>query len=190
MNKLFLISILIVSIYTIYANSNSSNNKINRTEINPIYDINLKKINGEDIHFSNYKGKKILIVNTATECGFTNQLESLQKLQEKFKEKLVIIGTPSNDFMNQEPRKNNEISNYCKINYGVDFTLSEKIHVKGKMIHPVYKYLTDKISNGQNNKHVSWNFNKFLIDENGYLIKRFGSMTKPLSNKIISLIES
>ena len=158
------------------------------SNINNIYQFKLNSADGKLIDFNDFRGKKILIVNTATEGGFTYQLESLQKLQDKFVENLVVIGTPSNDFMNQEPRNNSEIINFCSDKYGVEFLLTEKIHVSGKKIHEIYKYLTNIEYNGTNNKKVSWNFNKFLIDENGYLLDHFGSMTKPFSEKITSLL--
>jgi len=189
MNKIIILSLLIASIYAIYANNKTNVIDKNNNQIKSIHDYHLTLANGDIIKLSDYKGKKILIVNTATECGFTNQLESLQSLQDKFNENLIVIGTPSNNFMNQEPRENNEIISFCKLNYGVEFIITEKIDVKGENIHPVYNFLTNKVLNGFNDKNVSWNFNKFLIDEDGFLIKHFGSMTKPLSNNIISLIK-
>ena len=192
MNKFIVILLVSLTVYTIYAYTNTSSSKsgesLDMSNINSIYQFKLNSADGKLIDFNDFRGKKILIVNTATECGFTYQLESLQKLQDKFVENLVVIGTPSNDFMNQEPRNNSEIINFCSDKYGVEFLLTEKIHVSGKKIHEIYKYLTNIEYNGTNNKKVSWNFNKFLIDENGYLLDHFGSMTKPFSEKIISLL--
>ena len=192
MNKFIVILLVSLTVYTIYAYTNTSSSKsgesLDMSNINNIYQFKLNSADGKLIDFNDFRGKKILIVNTATECGFTYQLESLQKLQDKFVENLVVIGTPSNDFMNQEPRNNSEIINFCSDKYGVEFLLSEKIHVSGKKIHEIYKYLTNIEYNGTNNKKVSWNFNKFLIDENGYLLDHFGSMTKPFSEKITSLL--
>ena len=192
MNKFIVILLVSLTVYTIYAYTNTSSSKsgesLDMSNINSIYQFKLNSADGKLIDFNDFRGKKILIVNTATECGFTYQLESLQKLQDKFVENLVVIGTPSNDFMNQEPRNNSEIINFCSDKYGVEFLLTEKIHVSGKKIHELYKYLTNIEYNGTNNKKVSWNFNKFLIDENGYLLDHFGSMTKPFSEKIISLL--
>ena len=192
MNKFIIIFLVSLTVYTIYAYTNTSTTKsgesVDMSNINNIYQFKLNSADGKLIDFNDFRGKKILIVNTATECGFTYQLESLQKLQDKFVENLVVIGTPSNDFMNQEPRNNLEIINFCSDKYGVEFLLTEKIHVSGKKIHEIYKYLTNIKYNGINNKKVSWNFNKFLIDENGYLLDHFGSMTKPFSEKITSLL--
>ena len=192
MNKFIVILLVSLTVYTIYAYTNTSSSKsgesLDMSNINSIYQFKLNSADGKLIDFNDFRGKNILIVNTATECGFTYQLESLQKLQDKFVENLVVIGTPSNDFMNQEPRNNSEIINFCSDKYGVEFLLTEKIHVSGKKIHELYKYLTNIEYNGTNNKKVSWNFNKFLIDENGYLLDHFGSMTKPFSEKITSLL--
>ena len=192
MNKFIVILLVSLTVYTIYAYTNTSSSKsgesLDMSNINNIYQFKLNSADGRLIDFNDFRGKKILIVNTATECGFTYQLESLQKLQDKFVENLVVIGTPSNDFMNQEPRNNSEIINFCSDKYGVEFLLTEKIHVSGKKMHEIYKYLTNIEYNGTNNKKVSWNFNKFLIDENGYLLDHFGSMTKPFSEKITSLL--
>ena len=193
MNKFIVILLVSLTVYTIYAYTNTSSSKsgesLDMSNINSIYQFKLNSADGKLIDFNDFRGKNILIVNTATECGFTYQLESLQKLQDKFVENLVVIGTPSNDFMNQEPRNNSEIINFCSDKYGVEFLLTEKIHVSGKKIHEIYKYLTNIEYNGTNNKKVSWNFNKFLIDENGYLLDHFGSMTKPFSEKITSLLQ-
>ena len=192
MNKFIVILLVSLTVYTIYAYTNTSSSKsgesLDMSNINSIYQFKLNSADGKLIDFNDFRGKNILIVNTATECGFTYQLESLQKLQDKFVENLVVIGTPSNDFMNQEPRNNSEIINFCSDKYGVEFLLTEKIHVSGKKIHEIYKYLTNIEYNGTNSKKVSWNFNKFLIDENGYLLDHFGSMTKPFSEKITSLL--
>lgn len=141
------------------------------------------------IDLSKYKGKKILFVNTASECGFTPQYEDLQKLQMKYPEKLVIIGSPCNQFGGQEPGGPEQIGAFCKKNYGVTFQLTQKIDVKGANQHPLYSWLTQKSKNGLLDSEVKWNFNKFLVDENGYLLGYFASTTGPLSTDITSLIE-
>lgn len=154
------------------------------------YDLSVPNLDGTDtIRFANYKGKKILCVNVASKCGYTYQYEDLQKLHEKYADKLVIIGFPCNQFMGQEPGTPEEIETFCKKNYGVTFTLSEKIDVKGDNQHPVYQWLTKKEFNGKDNYTVGWNFNKFLIDENGDLVAHFGSKTKPFDAELVSLIE-
>jgi len=141
------------------------------------------------IDLNQFKGKKILFVNTASECGFTPQYEDLQKLQVKYPEKLVIIGSPCNQFGGQEPGNSEQIGSFCKKNYGVTFQLTQKIDVKGENQHPLYSWLSKKSKNGVLDSEVKWNFNKYLIDENGHLMGYFASTTGPLSNDITSLIE-
>ncbi len=154
-----------------------------------LYDFTVKSLYGEDFDMAQLKGKKVLIVNTASKCGFTPQYTDLQKLYETYGNKdFVIIGFPSNDFMNQEPGTNEEIASFCKVNYGVTFPMMDKISVKGQNIHPVYQWLTKKSENGVLNAKVSWNFNKFLVDENGKLVAHFKSSTKPFSDKIVHWI--
>lgn len=141
------------------------------------------------IDLNQFKGKKILFVNTASECGFTPQYEDLQKLQEKYPEKLVIIGSPCNQFGGQEPGNSEQIGSFCKKNYGVTFQLTQKLDVKGTKQHSLYAWLGQKSKNGVLDSEVKWNFNKYLIDENGHLLGYFASTTAPLSNDITSLIE-
>lgn len=153
------------------------------------YDLSVLSINGKDtMRMSDFRGKKILIVNVASKCGYTPQYEALQKLYESRKEKLVIIGFPCNQFMNQEPGSEEEIGSFCKLNYGVSFPLTSKIEVKGSNQHPIYQWLTQKSLNGQADYKVSWNFNKFLISENGELLAYFGSSVDPLDESLISLL--
>ena len=148
-----------------------------------IYTFNFKDINNKTVSFEQFKGKKILIVNTASKCGFTPQYKALQELHEKYGNQLVVIGFPANNFAKQEPGTNTEIVTFCQKNYGVTFLMASKISVKGKDIHPLFKWLT-----AQNNQSFSgairWNFEKILIDENGKVIKRFRSKVKPNSEKI------
>lgn len=153
-----------------------------------IYDINLNSLSGDKIDLNTFKGKKILFVNVASECGFTPQYADLQKLHEEYKEKLVIIGLPCNQFGGQEPGSSEEIQNFCEKNYGVEFLITEKIEVKGENQHPLYQWLTSKELNGVENSTVKWNFQKYLIDENGNFIEFFYSLTNPLSKKITDLI--
>ena len=153
-----------------------------------IYDIKINSIDGEMLDLSIYKGRKILFVNVASECGFTPQYEGLQELYEKYQESLVIIGAPCNQFGGQESGTHDEIIKFCKLNYGVTFPLTEKIKVKGKEQHELYKWLTVKEENGVEDSEVKWNFHKYLIDENGQLIKSFGSRVKPLSEEITDLL--
>jgi len=135
-----------------------------------IYEFKVTGLDGKAINLSKYKGKKILIVNTASKCGNTPQYETLEKLYEGHKDKLVIIGFPANNFHEQEPGTNSEIQEFCKKNYGVSFPMSEKVSVKGDDIDPLFKYLVDEADKMGIKDPVKWNFTKFLIDENGKLI--------------------
>lgn len=155
------------------------------TAPNSVYDFKLKNIDGKEFKLSKYKGKKILIVNTASKCGFTPQYAELQKLADQYKDKLVVIGFPANNFGGQEPGANAEIHEFCQKNYGVAFPLSEKVSVKGDDISPLFQYLTTA-PNPDFTGDIKWNFEKFLIDENGKLIRRYRSKVTPLSTEITS----
>ncbi len=159
--------------------------------VNSLYDIEVKTIAGEPVKLEQYKGKVLLIVNTASKCGFTGQYDGLQKLYETYQDKgFVILGFPSNDFMGQEPGTHDEIQSFCKLNYGVTFPLFEKTGVKGKGQHALYAYLTSKQTNPEFSGKISWNFNKFLISSDGQIVNRFGSRTKPDDSDVISAIET
>lgn len=149
-----------------------------------LYSIKIESLSGSEINLEDYKGKKILFVNVASECGFTPQYEGLQKLYELYKERLVIIGVPSNQFGKQEPGSAEQIQSFCEINYGVTFLITEKINVKGDNQHPLYAWLTKKELNGKMNTAVKWNFQKYLVDEKGDLIDYYFSLTKPMSRRI------
>lgn len=153
-----------------------------------IYDFKVSGIDGTDIDFSAYKGKKIMIVNTASKCGNTPQYEELEKLYEKYKDKLVIIGFPANNFGGQEPGSNTEIKEFCKKNYGVTFPLAEKVSVKGDDTHPLYKYLKEQAAAKGFADPVTWNFGKFLVNEKGELIAVFSPKTKPLSDEVTKFL--
>lgn len=154
------------------------------------YDLSILALNGKDtIKMSDFKGKMVLCVNVASECGYTPQYEGLEALHKKYQDKLVIIGFPCNQFGGQEPGSPDEIQSFCKKNYGVTFQLTEKIDVKGDKQHPIYTWLTSKSSNGIDDYKVKWNFNKFLIGADGHLVKYFPSGTKPLSEGLTSLIK-
>ena len=157
-------------------------------QTNNIYGFKVKSVSGQSIDFSAFKGKKILIVNTASECGFTPQYAELEELYEKHKNKLVIIGFPTNDFGGQEPGSNQDIETFCKKNYEVTFPITEKITVKGPDTAPVYKWLTSKGKNGVLDAEIKWNFNKFLIDEQGHVMKKFETKVSPLSHEIVDLL--
>lgn len=149
-----------------------------------IYDYKVPGLDGSDIDLSQYKGKKILIVNTASACGLTPQYEGLEKLYNQYKDKLVIIGFPANNFNGQEPGSNEEIKEFCKKNFGVSFPMAEKISVKGDDTHALYKYLKEQAAAKGFADPVTWNFGKFLIDEKGELIATFSPKTTPMSDEI------
>lgn len=151
-----------------------------------IHSFTVKSIDGKDIKMSSFKGKKILIVNTASKCGYTPQYEALEKVYEQYKDKLVIIGFPCNQFGGQEPGSNEEIVEFCKKNYGVTFPLADKVDVKGNNTAAIYQWLTQKSKNGVLDASISWNFNKFLLDENGKMIAYYPSNVKPDSEAILS----
>ncbi len=154
-----------------------------------IYDIEINSLSGEPIDLSEFKGKKILFVNTASKCGFTGQYESLQKLHETYSDKLVIIGLPCNQFGSQEPGNADEIQSFCQVNYGVEFLMTEKIDVKGNNQHPLFAWLTKKEINGNKDSSVKWNFQKYLVDEEGRLIDFYLSVTNPMSSKITNYLK-
>ena len=186
--------IKLVSIFTLITAFLGANKVLTKPENvhldveNPFYQFKLKTINGKEIDFSQFKGKKVLIVNVASKCGFTPQYEDLQQLHEQYGDKVVILGMPANNFGQQEPGSNQEISSFCKLNYGVTFQMFQKISVKGEDQHALYKWLSNKDLNGWNDQAPTWNFCKYLIDENGNLVKFYGSKVKPLSEEILSQI--
>jgi glutathione peroxidase len=146
----------------------------------------VRSIDGSEVDFSQFKGKKVLIVNTASECGYTPQYEDLQKLYDTYKDKLVVLGFPANNFGGQEPGTNEEIKQFCTTKFSVSFPMFEKISVLGDDMHPLYKWLISKDLNGWNEQAPKWNFNKYLLDEEGNLIKYYSSAVKPLSDDIVS----
>ena len=156
-----------------------------------IHDIEVQTISGENISLGQYKGKALLIVNTASKCGFTGQYDGLQKLYESYKDKgFVVLGFPSNDFLRQEPGTNEEIQAFCKLNYGVTFPMFAKVSVKGDNQHPLYRNLTSEAAHPGFGGKISWNFNKFLVSPSGQIVARFGSRTKPSDPALIKAIEA
>ena len=169
-----------------------------------IYDFKVESLDGKEINFADFKGKKILIVNTASECGFTPQYADLEKLYEQYKDKLVVIGFPANNFGGQEPGTNTEIGAFCQKNYGVTFPMAAKVSVKGDDIHPLYKWLVDQSKEmakkvpSDNSKDlawksflqnpVTWNFTKFLIDEKGELVAVFHNKVSPMSAEVLKYL--
>lgn len=154
-----------------------------------LYDVKIKDVNGDNLDLNQYKGKKILFVNVASKCGFTNQYDGLQELYSKYKNELVVIGLPCNQFGEQEPGTEKEIQSFCRANYGVEFPITEKIEVKGEGQHPVYKWLTQKSENGKKDSSVKWNFQKYLVDEQGEFLDYWFSITKPTSSKITKYLK-
>lgn len=143
------------------------------------YDLSAVKMNGQNVSMEEYKGKVLLIVNTASKCGFTPQLAGLEELYKEYKDRdFEVLGFPCNQFANQDPGTNKEISEFCLLNYGVSFSMFQKIEVNGENTHPIYKYLK-KEAKGVMGEKIKWNFTKFLVDSKGNVIKRYGSMTKP-----------
>lgn len=154
------------------------------------YDFNVKTINGQNLNLSSFKGMKVLIVNVASKCGNTPQYEKLQMLFDKYgKNNFVVIGFPANNFMGQEPGTNEEIQQFCTLNYHVTFPMMAKISVKGKDIDPLYKWLTEKTENGKQDAEVTWNFQKFMIDKNGNWVGVIPPNESPMCDKIIEWIE-
>ncbi|MEC0300412.1 glutathione peroxidase [Peribacillus frigoritolerans] len=146
-----------------------------------IYEFEVNKINGETISLEEYKGKVMIIVNTASKCGFSPQYDDLQSLYVQYKEDgVVVLGFPCNQFLNQEPGDDLEIDSYCKLNHGVTFPMFAKVNVKGKEAHPLFSFLTENAPGVMGSKSIKWNFTKFLIDRNGNIVSRFAPKTKPL----------
>jgi glutathione peroxidase len=153
-----------------------------------IYDFKVTSLDGGTIDFSQFKGKKILIVNTASKCGYTPQYADLEALYKTHKDKLVIVGFPANNFLFQEPGTNSEIESFCQKNYGVSFPMAAKISVKGRGMAPIYRWLTNKNYNGYKNSSVKWNFQKYLLDESGHLVAVFEPGTKPNAPEVVAAV--
>lgn len=173
---LTLVSIVLLSAFTLPDNGS-------------IHSFKVKSIEGGTIDFSKFKGKKILVVNTASKCGYTPQYEALQKVYDQYKDKLVIVGFPANNFGGQEPGSDGEIQEFCKARFGVKFPLASKVSVKGEDMAPIYQWLTSKSKNGVLDAEIKWNFNKFLLDENGKMIAYFESKVKPDSEEILKFVK-
>lgn len=185
MNKLFLLLFLVLAAVIFYAFISKKGNPTSS-----IHQFKAKTIDGEILDFSTLKGKKILIVNTASKCGFTPQYKELEALYEKYKDKnFVIVGFPCNQFGGQEPGTSSDIHDFCTKNYGVTFTMMEKVNVKGDSICDIYTWLTQKEKNGVMSSSVKWNFQKYMIDENGFLVDYVMPFKSPLSSKITKWIE-
>lgn len=192
MKKSFALLIVLTSLW-------SCQNQAQQTTVNPtvipmkketIYQFNVQDLSGNAFDFAALKGKKIMIVNTASECGLTPQYEQLQVVYEKYKDQnFVILGFPANNFGSQEPGSNAQIATFCQKNYGVTFPMMAKISVEGNDQHPVYQFLTQKAKNGMEDSEVQWNFQKYLINENGELAKVISPRVLPTDSEIINWIE-
>lgn len=176
----------------VYTVNEETKNKIAEMDnIKTIYDFKVETITGETFDLASLKGKKVMIVNTASKCGLTPQFEQLEQLYKEYKDQnFVIIGFPTNDFMSQDPGSNKEIAEFCQLNYGVTFPMMSKIVVKGKEKHPLYQYLTEKSQNNIDNFDIEWNFQKFLINENGTIDKVISPRTLPNDQAIIDWIKA
>ena len=180
------LNIILISLITLISVEYSSNNI--KTKPMPIYDITINDIEGKEINLNDFKGKYVLFVNVASNCGFTRQYKDLQSLYDKYKDELVVVGVPCNQFGGQEPGDEEQISIFCSEKYDVTFPMTEKIAVRGSNQHPLYKWLTSKDLNGRKNSSVKWNFQKYLVDKDGNLIDYWYSLTNPTSSKITNYI--
>ena len=158
------------------------------TSLNSIHDIKVADIQGNTISLGQYAGKKILIVNVASRCGYTGRYKELQKLYDRYGDKVEVIAVPCNDFGGQEPGSSSEISEFCKLNYGVTFPILKKANIKSAPMHPLYEWLSNETKNGWNTSLPSWNFCKYLLDEKGSLIRFFRSGVSPMSSDILSAL--
>lgn len=172
-------------------NVNHSTNNSTAMSKHSIHEFSVISIEGDTINMSTFKGKKLMVVNTASKCGLTPQYKELEALYKTYKDSnFVIVGFPANNFMSQEPGTDQEIATFCSRNYGVTFPMMSKISVKGKDMHPVYKFLTTMSENGLEDNDVKWNFQKYLLDENGFLVRVISPTTAPNDPEIISWITS
>ncbi|MFN0049828.1 MAG: glutathione peroxidase [Cytophagales bacterium] len=188
MSKSTLYTSLLFSVAVIL-NGFSKPNNPNAAPMKSFYEFKLNDINGTPIDFSVYKGKKVLIVNVASQCGYTPQYKDLEELHEKYGKKITILGFPANNFGGQEPGTNKDIASFCTKNYGVKFQMFEKVSVKGSDASPLYLWLSSKDQNGWNDSEPTWNFCKYLVNEKGELIKFFKSGVNPMSSDITDLLK-
>lgn len=187
MFKIFSIAAILISCAPQTSNTamtNVTETTSTNTNASSIYDFKVESLDGGTIDFATFKGKKILIVNTASKCGYTPQYEELEALYKKYQDKLVIVGFPANNFGGQEPGTNIEIKEFCSKNYGVSFPMAAKVSVKGNDTAPIYKWLCNKSLNHVLDAEIKWNFSKFLLDEKGNLVAKYDSGVKPMSEEI------
>lgn len=184
-----LLSLLTIGIVGGACNQNDVSNSTSMSLQPNFHSLQARTLEGKIVDFSAFKGKKVLLVNTATACGLTPQLEGLQQLHKQYGDQLVVVGIPTNDFASQEPREGEEIGAFCQRNYGVDFLMLEKSTTKGSNKHPVFKWLTEKKLNGKKSSRIWWNFQKYLVDEKGELVDYFLPITQPDSPKILEQLK-
>ena len=185
------LTLVIASVFIVRGRTDSAEEASTKEgEVKSIYDFAMKDINGKEVKLDQYRGKVALLVNTASQCGYTPQYEGLQKIYDRYKEQgFVVLGFPANNFGGQEPGTNEEIKEFCTLRYKVSFPMFAKISVKGEDKHPLYKYLTAGGTNPEFAGEIKWNFNKFLVDKQGRIIARFDSKDKPESDKVVQAIE-
>jgi glutathione peroxidase len=181
-----MIRLVILSAIFISCAFTTAENTKKATAQTTIYQFKVEGLEGGVIDFASFKGKKILVVNTASKCGYTPQYKELEALYEKYKDKLVVVGFPANNFGGQESGTNKEIKEFCSQNFGVSFPMAAKVSVKGDDMHPLYQWLTQKSMNGVLDAEVKWNFGKFLVNEKGQLVAYFPSKVTPMSEEIVS----
>lgn len=186
-----LAAILLVGVISFVVADNLQSEPVAKEQaMKSIYDFEMTDIDGKPVKLSAYADKVVLIVNVASKCGFTSQYEGLQALYEKYRDQgLVVLGFPANNFMNQEPGTNQEIKAFCTSKYDVTFPMFSKISVSGDDMHPLYQFLTTADTNPEYSGAIKWNFNKFLIGKDGSIVNRFGSMDKPMGQKVVTAIE-
>lgn len=180
----FLLLVFIAWLSLVSLNATSS------TQMQSFHTLKLQTLEGQTVDFSSFKGKKVLVVNTASECGLTPQLEALEKLHQQYGDKLVVIGVPTNDFGGQEPLEGEAIKSFCQRNYGVSFLMLDKGNARGTQKHPLLQWLTERRYNGKRSSRIWWNFQKYLVDENGQLVDHFLPITDPLSRRITRHLEN
>jgi glutathione peroxidase len=184
MRKIILLGMAFIAI-NVYSQKQNNTGKMNS-----FYDFKTKTLDGKEFQLSSLKGKKVLVINTASKCGFTPQYKELETLYKTYGgDKFVIVGFPANNFGNQEPGTNEDIKSFCQLNYGVTFPMMSKISVKGDDMDPIYQWLTKKELNGKTDSDVKWNFQKYLIDKKGNLVDVVDSKTLPTSDKIVNWIK-
>lgn len=189
MKNLFIHFIITIAAISCQGQRQEQNVNIKHMDTSSIHQFKVKSLDGGIIDFADFKGKKILVVNTASACGYTPQYKDLQQLYLQYGQKLVVVGFPCNDFGGQEPGDASSIANFCSRQYQVSFPMADKVSILGDQPDPIYDWLMHKSKNGVLDAKVSWNFNKFLLDENGILLEKFGSGVKPLSEEITDLLK-